>query len=88
MQANHNIISSREIINLLYKEGGIPRFWKGASIIAAGCIPAHASYFSIYEYSKKLFGVDESGFQFLAAAVTGALSTAVHDIIITPSDGK
>ena len=69
----------------LYLEGGISRFWKGASVIASGCIPAHAAYFAIYEHSKRVFGVDDSGYKFLAAGLTGALSTSVHDFILTPS---
>ena len=28
-------------------------------ILAMGCVPAHASYFSIYEYSKRKFGIDD-----------------------------
>lgn len=73
---------------MLYLEGGIRRFWKGSSVIAAGCVPAHAAYFSIYEYTKKKLGVDEKGYQFFAAGLTGALSTSVHDFILTPYDGK
>jgi len=87
MQANHNL-TFRTIISNLYKEAGIKRFWKGSSVIATGCIPAHAGYFSVYEYIKKYTGVDNSGFQFVASAITGCCSTFIHDFIITPYDGK
>lgn len=88
MQANHNIKTTGSIIHSLYKEAGVLRFWKGSSVIAAGCVPAHAAYFSVYEYAKKHFGVEDSGYQFVAAGLTGAVSTFVHDSILTPYDGK
>jgi len=28
---------------MLYLEGGLMRFWKGANVVVMGCIPAHAS---------------------------------------------
>lgn len=87
MQANHSI-KFRKILNNLYLEGGILRFWKGSSVIATGCIPAHAVYFSVYEFMKKHSGVNNEGFQIIASMITGAFSTFFHDAIITPYDGK
>lgn len=87
MQTNHNLPFKR-IIHHLYTEGGVARFWKGSSVIATGCVPAHAGYFSVYEYIKKHTGVDNNGFQLIASAITGASSTFFHDFIITPYDGK
>ena len=31
---------------------GVPRLWRGVQTMFAGCIPAHAAYFTIYEASK------------------------------------
>ena len=42
----------REIIRNIYNHGGISNFYSGSSVLAMGCIPAHAIYFSIYEYAK------------------------------------
>lgn len=42
-------------MNILYRDEGLFRFWKGAEVIASGCIPAHAAYFTVYEYLKRLF---------------------------------
>ena len=56
--------------------------------MAAGSVPAHAAYFSVYEFSKKKLGVDKSGFQFISSALTGAFATLFHDLILTPSDSK
>jgi len=87
MQTNYNL-TAKNIVRSLHKEGGLLRFWKGSSVIATGCIPAHAAYFSVYEYMKELSGIDNQGFQFLASALTGACATFFHDIAITPYDGK
>ena len=36
-------ITSVRTAQILYHEEGILRFWKGANVVASGCIPAHAS---------------------------------------------
>ncbi len=53
---NHFIPTARK----LYKKGGFKRFWNGSLAISIGCIPAHASYFTVYEYSKQILGVDNA----------------------------
>lgn len=42
-------LSLFQIIKNIYKAGGLPNFYSGSSVLAMGCIPAHAIYFSIYE---------------------------------------
>jgi len=46
-QATHNI-STLKIIRKIYQAGGLFNFYSGSSAVVAGCIPAHAIYFSIY----------------------------------------
>lgn len=77
----------KEIISILYKRGGIFNFWKGASVMASGCIPAHAAYFSIFETSKSYF-IDkkDTSIHFYLFGLTGVLATVTHDLIITPFD--
>ena len=77
------------MVKKIYSSGGFKRFWSGASVIASGCIPAHAAYFSIFEFAKKRF-LDHSHphIQPHIYALTGAMATVVHDCIITPFDGK
>ena len=41
-------------IQELIKACGVPRLWRGVQTMFAGCIPAHAAYFSIYETLKPL----------------------------------
>jgi len=52
----------------------------------SGCIPAHAAYFSIFEYVKKSTGANLPGHHPLAAGTAGACATLAHDCIITPMD--
>lgn len=78
-------------MNTIYQEGKWRGFWKGASIMASGCIPAHAAYFSIYEISKSKFlpkfHDEKQEIYPYIYAMTGALTTMIHDLIITPFDG-
>jgi hypothetical protein len=48
---------------ILYREEGLVRFWKGAQVIASGCVPAHASYFTAYELLKKYFNFKNEKFE-------------------------
>lgn len=64
------------------------RFWKGAQVIASGCIPAHASYFTVYEVLKRYFHFKNEKYEVLNTAMIGALTTFAHDFFITPSDSK
>ncbi|KNB42661.1 mitoferrin-like protein [Blastocystis sp. subtype 4] len=49
--------------------------WRGISTTIVACIPAHALYFSIYEYIKMRFG-----------GIGGALASMAHDAVMTPLD--
>jgi hypothetical protein len=62
------------------------RFWKGAQVIASGCVPAHASYFTVYELLKRYFKFENQQFEIMHTAMIGALCTFAHDFFITPSD--
>ena len=79
----------KQIIRNLYSKGGILSFWKGASVMASGCIPAHAAYFSIFEASKNLL-IDKADpvIHPYLSGLTGVMATMAHDMIITPFDGK
>ncbi len=77
-----------ETSRAIYNQGGFFRFWKGSMLIGTACVPAHSLYFSIYELAKHHTGVNNTGFQFSASAVTGAVATLFHDLILTPADSK
>jgi solute carrier family 25 iron transporter 28/37 len=90
MQAYGGRYTALQTAQRLYKAEGLAKFWRGASILASGCVPAHAIYFSVYEASKaKLvpkFHDKNNQVHPYAYALTGALATAVHDLVLTPFD--
>lgn len=49
-------------------------------------MPAHAAYFSVYEISKEKFGIDDDEHHPYLFALTGAIATFFHDLILTPAD--
>jgi len=65
---------------------GIMRLWRGVSATFAGCIPAHAAYFSIFESMKILSGANKEGHHPLQAALCGASAALAHDMCMTPFD--
>lgn len=58
IQASGRNLQFAKTARILYREEGLARFWKGAPMMAGGCVPAHASYFLAYEKLKLYFGVD------------------------------
>lgn len=79
-----------EVARDLYRAEGLKRFWRGVTAVATGCIPAHASYFTVYELSKKfiLENVKTEKYQQFAYGLTGATATLIHDFILTPMDSN
>jgi hypothetical protein len=57
-------------------------------VIASGCVPAHASYFTAYELLKEYFDFKNQKYEIFQTAIIGALTTFAHDFFITPSDSK
>jgi len=56
--------------------------------MAGGCVPAHASYFLVYEHLKKKLNVDHEEINFTSTLAIGSCTTFFHDFFITPADGK
>lgn len=74
-----------QIVSKIYNAGGLKNFYSGSSIVAFGCAPAHAIYFSIYENAlRSLNCKPEEDFE--KFAFVGALSAMFHDLIMTPTD--
>jgi hypothetical protein len=88
MQASGRTLSMSNIARILLKDEGLLRFWKGAHVMASGCVPAHASYFLAYEHLKLYWHVDNNEFSFFSTLAIGSSTTFVHDFFITPADGK
>ena len=80
-----NRYSITQIVQKIYKAGGLSNFYAGSSIVAIGCAPAHAIYFSIYE--RALEALDcSAGEDFGKLALVGAVSAMFHDLIMTPTE--
>lgn len=63
--------------------------WKGVSSVMIGSVPAHAIYFSVYEFSRNHFTIESnSDFYLFSTMTTGAVANFAHDLIMTPMDGK
>lgn len=78
----------RTVASILYKDEGLFRFWKGAQVMASGCVPAHASYFLAYEHLKMYLNFDNDQLNFSKTMFIGSTTTFAHDFFITPADGK
>ena len=74
---------------------GYGRLWRGVQTMTTGCIPAHALYFSSYEYTKAQLstttinpttGVAHTHLGTAGASAAGAVSTFFHDLVMTPMD--
>jgi len=90
MQVHEGKYSAFQTARMLYKTEGLSKFWRGASVLASGCVPAHAVYFTVYETAKlKLlpkFHDKNDQVHPHAYALVGALATSMHDLILTPFD--
>jgi solute carrier family 25 iron transporter 28/37 len=74
-------------MKLLYSKEGFVNLWSGSRAVVIGWIPAHAAYFSIYEYSKKKFDIEHnSSYYFLSTMATGAFASFFHDFFMTPME--
>ena len=75
----------RQIVRKIYHSGGWANFYSGSSVVAAGCIPAHALYFSIYEKAKVYLDCKAES-DIGKYAFIGILSAMFHDLLMTPAE--
>lgn len=68
------------------RKRGFVQLWRGAPAMVVACVPSHAAYFSVYEKAKQLTGANQPGHHPVAAAMSGAMATTLHDAILTPMD--
>eukprot|EP00927_Polykrikos_kofoidii_P064560 TRINITY_DN5988_c0_g4_i1.p1 TRINITY_DN5988_c0_g4~~TRINITY_DN5988_c0_g4_i1.p1 ORF type:complete len:344 (+),score=43.29 TRINITY_DN5988_c0_g4_i1:56-1087(+) len=88
MQASDRPIGALEAARAVLHERGAGGLFRGATVIAAGSVPAHIGLFGTYEYAvARLIDQRRSEeHQPLAAAACGASGAVAHDFILTPSD--
>lgn len=70
----------------IVRNEGIFRLWRGVSAMFAGCVPAHAVYFSVFEMMKLKLGVNNNGHYPLQSAFIGASAVFGHDVCMNPFD--
>lgn len=72
--------------NFLSREGWL-RPLRGVNAVAAGSMPAHALYFTVYEKSKIFLTGNTAGHSnTLAYGASGVLATLVHDAVMNPAE--
>lgn len=73
------------VLQIMVKEEGISRPYRGIGAAILGAGPAHAIYFSLYEFVKyhmTSMGINNN----VAYSSAGCLATVFHDGIMTPMD--
>mmetsp|Transcript_1784 Transcript_1784/g.3047 ORF Transcript_1784/g.3047 Transcript_1784/m.3047 type:complete len:644 (+) Transcript_1784:10-1941(+) len=83
MPGNSGVVQTMQTI---ISERGFLGFLRGASVIGAGCIPAHCGLFITYELGKDWLLKNGNGHQPFHTAVCGAVAASVHDVVLTPTD--
>lgn len=83
-QAGSHLRLSQIVANI-YTHGGLRNFYSGSSVLALGCIPAHAIYFSIYEQARQSIGTsnNQNYYKYIFVGVTSSL---FHDLVMTPTE--
>jgi len=79
-------MSLSETARHIFERGGVRGFFRGITAIAGGAAPAHALYFSSYEYCKRLTKFTDPKFTPLIYAMSGAVATILMDGVMTPMD--
>lgn len=75
----------------IVRNEGMFRLWRGVSAMFAGCVPAHAAYFSIFEYTKMNLITNskdklDASQAAIRASMCGASAAFAHDVCMTPFD--
>ncbi|KAK6734397.1 hypothetical protein RB195_017902 [Necator americanus] len=72
--------------SIVRREGWL-RPLRGVNAVAAGSMPAHALYFTVYEKSKGFLTGNTAGHANTAAyGASGVLATLVHDAVMNPAE--
>mmetsp|Transcript_10567 Transcript_10567/g.19477 ORF Transcript_10567/g.19477 Transcript_10567/m.19477 type:complete len:648 (+) Transcript_10567:106-2049(+) len=75
-----------QTMRAIIAERGFYGLFRGASVIGAGCVPAHCAMFTTYEFGKQKLLQNETRHQPVLAATCGAAASTAHDLILTPTD--
>lgn len=78
-------VGLRHAFTSLIKKEGPLGFYRGIGAMSLGAGPAHAAYFSVYEFCKEYFSKGDPN-NSAAHAVSGVCATVASDAVFTPMD--
>lgn len=78
-------IGVRQALGSILKLEGLAGLYRGIGAMGLGAGPAHAVYFSVYEWCKEVLS-DENRNNSAVHAVSGVFATVASDAVITPMD--
>jgi solute carrier family 25 iron transporter 28/37 len=74
------------VASMMKREGWLKPL-RGVNAVAAGAMPAHALYFTVYEKFKNfLTGNTYGHWNTLNYGIAGVFATVLHDLVMTPAD--
>jgi len=85
---NGEFLALRQSIGFIVRGSGYGGFFRGISAVVGGAAPAHAVYFSTYEFVKQRLGVSRrhDDHQPVATAAAGIAATTLSDLIMVPME--
>lgn len=86
MQASPTRLGVSEAVRQVLATQGARGLMRGATVIGAGCVPAHAGFFGSYELAVARFAAKDDARRPVQMAACGGIATTVHDVILTPHD--
>ncbi|XP_065211678.1 mitoferrin-1 [Planococcus citri] len=75
-----------EVLSQMVTKEGVLRPMRGISAVILGAGPAHALYFSSYEFLRDTVAQHTALNSTLSSGMAGCVSTLLHDGIMTPTD--
>ncbi|UMM18104.1 hypothetical protein L5515_014327 [Caenorhabditis briggsae] len=74
------------LMSIVKREGWL-RPLRGVNAVAAGSMPAHALYFTVYEKMKSFLTGNTAGHEHtLAYGASGVVATLIHDAVMNPAE--
>lgn len=73
-------------LGFMFRSEGIRAMMRGSGAVLAGCGPAHALQYSIFEFSQQYLTDNDFMSPNLASSVGGAVGALTHDLWLNPCD--
>lgn len=79
----------KAVLSSMIRQEGVLRPVRGMSAMVVGAGPAHALYFSCYEFIKnKILSSRDSELNLVAYGTAGCVATLLHDGVMNPAEGN